>query len=127
LPSIQRCVTHGVDTFDSAFPTRNGRHGKLFTSHSSLPNPASASAAGSGASSGSASASGLPKAINIRNSKWANYHEPISPYLPYSGAYLHHLFKAKEPLAALLCSQHNLCFMQDFMAGLRRAILDGSM
>ena len=100
LPSIQRCVLHGVDTFDSAFPTRNGRHGCLFA---------------------------RPENIKIGNSKWARHHEPVSPYLPYTGAYLHHLFKAKEPLAVVLFTQHNLCFMQDFMRGIRDDILLGKL
>ena len=68
LPSIRKCVPLGVDTFDSAFPTRIARHGCLLAE---------------------------PEDIKISNSKWAHLHEPISPYLPYTAAYLHHLFKAK--------------------------------
>ena len=97
LPSIRRCVVHGVDTFDSAFPSRNGRHGSLLADDGH---------------------------INIANGKWANHHEPISPYLPYTAAYLHHLFKAKEPLSTILFTQHNLCYMQDFMRKMRQDILD---
>jgi queuine tRNA-ribosyltransferase len=68
LPSIRKCVPLGVDTFDSAFPSRVARHGCLLAE---------------------------PHDIKIANSKWARFHEPISPYLPYTAAYLHHLFKAK--------------------------------
>jgi tRNA-guanine family transglycosylase len=61
-----------VDTFDSAFPTRNGRHGCLFAEG---------------------------EQIKIGNSKWATHFEPVSPYLPYTGAYLHHLFKVSLSLS----------------------------
>ena len=87
---------HGVDTFDSAFPSRNGRHGTLFTTDGH---------------------------IRIKNSKYASLHEPISPYLPHTASYLHHLVKASEPVAGSLFTRHNLCFMQDFMRDLRRRIL----
>jgi len=54
----------------------------------------------------------LPAPPPRHRSKWARHHQPVSPYLPYTAAYLHHLFKAKEPLSTILFTQHNLCFMQ---------------
>lgn len=100
LKSIERCVAHGVDTFDSAFPSRNGRHGSLLTEHGTM---------------------------RVGSRKYRDCHEPVSKYLPYSGAYLHHLVKAKEPIAASLFTQHNLCFMQDYMRGVRERILNDEL
>jgi queuine tRNA-ribosyltransferase len=45
----------------------------------------------------------------------------------YSAAYIHHLFKAKEILAARLATYHNLCFYQRFMQEIRQAIRQGNL
>lgn len=97
VKSILKCVKHGVDTFDSAFPSRNGRHGSLLAPNEEL--------------------------IQIKNTKYKNLHQPVSPYLPYTGAYLHHLMKAREPVCLQLFTHHNLCFMQDFMCDIREKIM----
>ncbi|KAJ1469566.1 tRNA-guanine(15) transglycosylase-like protein [Baffinella frigidus] len=101
IGSIDKCVPHGVDTFDSAFPSRNGRHGSLLTHEGT---------------------------VKIGNAKYANMHEPISAYFPhYTAAYLHHLHKAKEPLSGVIFTMHNLCFMQDHMREVRRKIMNNEI
>lgn len=61
IPSIEKCVVHGVDTFDSAFPTRIGRHGSLLKVGGKLG-----------------------ERDQIKSKKFADMHERYSPYLPYT-------------------------------------------
>lgn len=101
--SIDRCIPLGIDSFDSSYPTKCARHGILFT------------------------ATG---AINITRSAWKHEHRPISqePFCKeYTAAYLHHLFKAHEPVAHTLASIHNISFMVKRMAAYRERILNNDV
>ena len=86
---ILTCIDLGVDMFDCVLPTRNARHGLIYTS------------------------SGL---VNIKNRKWADSSEPIDAESPvqllrtHSKAYLRHLIICKELLGAQLASLQNLTF-----------------
>lgn len=99
--NILEAVRRGMDFFDCVMPSRNGRHGKLFT---------------------------WDGTINILNEKHASDDRPVSErcHCPlcrhYSRAYLRHLFKAEEVLALRLAVLHNLQFYNDLMAGIRQAI-----
>lgn len=98
-------VRRGVDMFDCVMPTRNARNGHLFTSFGVL---------------------------KLRNA--ANRHDtgPVDPECDcytcrgYSRAYLYHLDKCGEMLGATLNSIHNLHYYQTLMAGLRRALEEGT-
>ena len=99
-------VLLGVDMFDCVLPTRSGRNGQAFTR------------AGT---------------VNLRNARHKDDPKPLdggcacTACQSYSRAYLHHLVKAKEILAATLVTWHNLTFYQDMMAGIRAAIAAGSL
>lgn len=99
--NILEAVRRGVDFFDCVMPSRNGRHGKLFT---------------------------WDGTINILNEKYASDERPVSGRCDcplcrnFSRAYLRHLFKAEEVLALRLAVLHNLRFYNDLMAGIRQAI-----
>lgn len=101
--NIIEAVARGVDFFDCVMPSRNGRHGKLFTWEGT---------------------------VNILNEKYAADPNPISPTCScpvcrsFSRAYLRHLFKADEVLALRMAVLHNLWFYNELMAKIRRA-LDG--
>jgi queuine tRNA-ribosyltransferase len=100
IPSIDGAVPLGVDTFDSCFPTRLGRHGTLLTKRFGR--------------------------VNIRSGKWKRVFEPPDWEGGLQGhtlAYLHHLFKVHEPTAGTLLTKHNILFMAEHMAGLREQIL----
>lgn len=100
VESIAGAVPLGVDTFDSCFPTRLGRHGTLLTKRFGR--------------------------VNIRSGKWKNVFEPPDwegGLQDHTLAYLHHLFKVHEPMAATLLTLHNIIFMSEFMASLREKIL----
>lgn len=94
-------VARGVDMFDCVLPTRSGRTAQAFTR------------AGS---------------INIRNARHADDPRPLDAACrcpacrSYSRAYLHHLQKSGEILAAMLLTWHNLTYYQDLMAEMRDAI-----
>lgn len=100
---IERCSRYGWDMFDCVIPTREGRHGKLFQGNSARP-----------------------AAININNSRYARDFRPISrssslALLRHQGrAYLHHLFRLKDPLGARLASLNNLEYYARLMAGIAR-------
>ncbi len=104
LPSIDKCVPLGIDTFDSAYPTRSARHGVLF----SFDGP-----------------------IKIDRQIHRFEHFPVDKDCHchlcqnYTRAYLFHLFKAKEPTAMLLASTHNVAFMMRRMESYRNQILSG--
>jgi len=104
LPSVQAAVPMGVDTFDSSFPTKLGRHGTLLTRRGKL---------------------------RVTNRKFSDqHHTPVDDQCGchtcrhYSRSYLHHLFKTAEPAGLALATAHNLRFMFDFMAALRARILN---
>jgi queuine tRNA-ribosyltransferase len=98
-------VSHGVDMFDCVLPTRNGRTGHAFTSRGGL---------------------------NIRNSRFRTDEAALDPDCScsvckrYSRAYLAHLYRAGEMLAATLISHHNLFFFLDTMRRVRQAITLGT-
>lgn len=104
---IARCAEMGWDMFDCVIPTREGRHGRLFQTKKNK------------------SGRVLADAININNAKFSadftaiNNKSKITELKKYSRAYLHHLFKLKEPLGQKLASLNNLEFYQDLMRGLR--------
>lgn len=104
VESLAPCIMHGVDTFDSAYPTKVARHGLLLSKQGP---------------------------IKIRRQVHAREHIPLEEDCPcstcahYSRAYLHHLFKANEPTAASLASMHNLTFMMEWMKNVRTQILCG--
>ena len=96
-------VENGCDTFDCVAATRIARNGGLYTKFGK---------------------------INILNAKYKNLFESIEARCRcytcqnYTSAYLNHLFKAKEMLAATLASIHNLYFLNSFMSKVRQSILD---
>lgn len=103
--NILECIALGVDMFDCVMPTRNARHGLLFTKN------------------------GL---INIRNEKWKNDFSPIEENgasevdTRYTKAYLRHLLVCGEYLAAQIASIHNLAFYLWLVKEARKRITDGS-
>jgi queuine tRNA-ribosyltransferase len=98
-------VARGVDIFDSALPTRVARNGALFTSKGRL---------------------------NIRRASYAKMDKPLDPDCDcytcrnFSAAYLSHLFRSEELLALRLATLHNLRFINNLVAKIRRTILDGT-
>jgi queuine tRNA-ribosyltransferase len=103
--NLLECIAMGVDMFDCVMPTRNARHGLLFTSEGT---------------------------INIKNEKWEKDFSPIdingtsAVDHTYSKAYLRHLIKSKEYLGVQIASIHNLAFYLKLMKDAREKILDGS-
>ncbi|MBT4203464.1 tRNA guanosine(34) transglycosylase Tgt [Hyphomicrobiales bacterium] len=103
---IVESVTRGVDMFDCVMPTRAGRHGQAFTKNGK---------------------------INIRNAKYAEDNRPLDEESDceasnaYSRSYLHHLFKSKEILGAMLLSWSNISYYQHLMQDLRFAINEGNL
>jgi queuine tRNA-ribosyltransferase len=99
-------ASRGIDMFDCVLPTRNGRHGLVYTRFG---------------------------AINLRNARHAADPRPLDPESrcpaarDYARAYLHHLVKAGEMLGAMLLSEVNLYYYQDLMAGIRGAIAAGKL
>jgi queuine tRNA-ribosyltransferase len=104
-PDLVESVARGVDLFDCVMPTRNARHGQVFTSNGPLA---------------------------IARGRYARDPAPLDPDCGcetcrrFSRAYLRHLFVARELLAHRLLSVHNVTFYLGLMAGLRRAIAGGS-
>jgi queuine tRNA-ribosyltransferase len=100
--SLRAAVTFGVDTFDSAYPTRLGRHGTLLTRREGR--------------------------LKIGKARFRDDYRPADPECDgfvsknYSRAYLHHLWRANEPVVHGLLTLHNIKFMADLMAELRAAI-----
>ena len=103
---ILEAVARGIDMFDCVLPTRNGRHGLVYTSFGP---------------------------INLRNARHAADPRPLDAdsrcpaARDYARAYLHHLVKANEMLGAMLLSEVNLYYYQDLMAGIRAAIAAGTL
>jgi queuine tRNA-ribosyltransferase len=103
--NILECIAMGVDMFDCVMPSRNARHGMLFTSE------------------------GI---INIKNKKWEKDFSPLDPngtsYVDttYSKAYLRHLIRAKENLAIQIATIHNLSFYLWLVKEARKHILAGT-
>ncbi len=102
--NILEGIALGVDMFDCVLPTRNARHGHLYT------------------------AEGV---INIKNEKWKQDFSPLDEQglsfvdREYSKAYLRHLFTVKENLAGMIASLHNLAFFLWLTGQARQHILVG--
>lgn len=102
--NILEAVYRGIDFFDCVMPSRNARHGHLFTSK------------------------GI---INIKNEKYARDFSPIDKNCgcpvcrTYSKAYVRHLIKADEMLGMRLAVMHNLFFYNDLMRKIRQALSEG--
>lgn len=103
---IVEAVRRGVDMFDCVMPTRNARNAHLFTSEGVL---------------------------KLRNARFKKDTQPLDPECDcytcshFSRAYLHHLDKCQEILGAQLNTLHNLRYYQTLMAGLRKAIEEGTL
>lgn len=103
--NILEAVSRGVDLFDCVMPSRNARHGHLFTWN------------------------GI---ININNAKYEKDDTPIDPLCDcptcrrHSKAYIRHLFKAKEMLAMRLSVMHNLYFYNSLMERIRTELDNGT-
>ncbi len=102
--NILEAVDRGVDFFDCVYPSRNGRHGHVYTNKGK---------------------------INLFNAKYETDSEPIEAGCgcpacqKYSRAYIRHLLKAKEMLGMRLCVLHNLYFYNTMMEEIRAAIEQG--
>jgi queuine tRNA-ribosyltransferase len=103
--NILENISLGVDMFDCVMPTRNARHGFLFTTKG---------------------------VVNIKNKKWADDFSLIDDGLDndvsnyYTKAYLRHLIAAGESLGAQIGSMHNLSFYLWLVTQAREKIIDGS-
>lgn len=103
--NIIEAVSRGVDLFDCVMPSRNARHGQLFT---------------------------WEGVRNLNNQKYEKDELPIDPACDcptcrnYSRAYLRHLLKANEMLGMRLCVMHNLYFYNTLMERIRDALDQGT-
>ncbi|MBQ6734177.1 MAG: tRNA guanosine(34) transglycosylase Tgt [Lachnospiraceae bacterium] len=103
--NILEGVRRGVDFFDCVYPSRNGRHGHVYTAYGKL---------------------------NLMNRRFATDERPPEEGCPcpacrrHSRAYIHHLFKAGELLGKRLAVLHNLCFYNRLMSEIREAIAEGA-
>jgi len=102
--NILEAVDRGVDFFDCVYPSRNGRHGHVYTKYGKL---------------------------NLFNQKFETDDKPIEEgcgcpaCTRHSRAYIRHLLKAKEMLGMRLCVLHNLYFYNHLMEDIRSAIDEG--
>ena len=98
---IIEAVERGIDAFDSIYPTRNARHGTIFT---------------------------WKGKIDLMSGKYSNDFSPIEEGCKcdtckrYTKAYLHHLLKINEPIGKKYVQHHNIYFMLDFMRKIRESI-----
>jgi queuine tRNA-ribosyltransferase len=103
--NLLEAIALGVDMFDCVMPTRNARHGLLFT---------------------------WEGIVNIKNEKWKNDFTPLdskgTSYVDqeYSKAYLRHLFASNELLGSMIASIHNLAFYLDLVGEARNQIRKGT-
>lgn len=103
--NILECIALGIDMFDCVLPTRNARHGLLYTSR------------------------GI---VHIRNEKWKHCFDPIdaessaATSREHSLAYLRHLTISGEALGAMISSLQNLSFYLSLVRQARQHILDGT-
>lgn len=102
--NILEAVERGIDLFDCVMPSRNARHGHVFTRAGKR---------------------------NLLNAKYTTDPAPLDETCDcpvcrqFSRAYIHHLFKSGEMLAMRLCVMHNLYFYNTLMEEIRRALDDG--
>lgn len=97
-------IENGADTFDCVSPSRVARNGAVYS---------------------------LDGRYNITNARFKNDFSPIDPEIEnyssqYSRAYIHHLFRAKEFLAATICTLHNEHFILTLVNNIRDSILQGN-
>ena len=103
--NLLECIALGIDMFDCVMPTRNARHGMIFTSEGTM---------------------------NVKNEKWAKDFSSLDPngtsYVDsfYSKAYVRHLIKSGEFLGMQITSIHNLAFYLALVKEARVRILDGT-
>ena len=103
--NILEAVSRGVDFFDCVYPSRNGRHGHVYTNYGKL---------------------------NLFNQKYEKDMRPIEEGCQcpacrrFSRAYIRHLLKAKEMLGMRLCVLHNLYFYNTMMTEIRDALDAGN-
>jgi queuine tRNA-ribosyltransferase len=106
LDDLIQGVEQGIDTFDCVTPTRNARHGLLFSKNEPLHK------------------------LRMGNSQYKNDPLPIDPSCEckvcqnYSRAYIHYLLKAEEALGLHLATYHNIYFITKFMRDMRNSILE---
>lgn len=102
--NILECIALGIDMFDCVMPTRNARHGMLYTWR------------------------GM---INIKNEKWRHDHSPLDEKgtafvdRSYTKAYVRHLFVSGEMLGMQIASIHNLAFYLELVTQARNHIVAG--
>lgn len=98
-------VEMGIDMFDCVLPTRNGRHGRVFTTFGE---------------------------VNLTAARWKDSDDPIDAHNDfhvsrnYSRSYLRHLFGVGESLGGRLATLHNLSFYGNLMNGIRQSIENGT-
>ncbi len=104
LDDLVQGVAMGIDTFDCVAPTRNARHGRIFSSET-------------------------PKnTLQVTNATFRNNHTPLDIHCScavctqYSKSYIHYLFRAKEVLGMQLATYHNIWFLTRFMEKIRKSI-----
>lgn len=103
--NLLECIALGVDMFDCVMPTRNARHGMLFTRNG---------------------------VMNMKNAKWKSDFSPLDEFGTsyvdsfYTKAYVRHLFHAKEYLAMQIASIHNLAFYLWLVTEARNQIENGT-
>jgi len=103
--NLLECIALGVDMFDCVMPSRNARHGLLFTENGT---------------------------INIKNEKWSLDYSEIDENSPcwvdrnYTKSYLRHLIKSGEYLGIQIATIHNLSFYLRLMGEARERIIDGT-
>lgn len=101
---LVEAVARGIDMFDCVMPTRSGRHGQAWTDYGP---------------------------VNLKRAEFAEDESPLDPEIDcpasrdYSRAYIHHLVRAGEYLAAMLLSWHNIAYYEHLMARMRTAIEAG--
>ena len=103
-PDLLECVERGVDMFDCVLPTRNARHGKLFTTRGE---------------------------ISLRSAKYKDCFESPDPDVSsytsdnFTLAYLRHLFISNEILGIQLATIHNVAFYLTLMKNIRKSVAEG--
>jgi queuine tRNA-ribosyltransferase len=103
--NLLECIGLGIDMFDCVLPSRNARHGLLYTREGN---------------------------INIKNKQWEFDFSPIDPSSTlasdhfYTKAYLRHLFRTQENLGLQLATLHNLAFYLELMREAREKIESGT-
>jgi queuine tRNA-ribosyltransferase len=101
---LVEAVARGIDMFDCVMPTRSGRHGQAWSDFGP---------------------------VNLKRAEFAEDSSPLDPAIDcpasrdYSKAYIHHLVRAGEYLAAMLLSWHNIAYYEHLMARMRAAITAG--